>query len=48
MADLVVLSENPLEDIENVVTTRAVVAAGTFLDRKALDQLIDNAKRSLH
>lgn len=48
IADLVFLSKNPLEDIENVATTRAVVAAGTLLDRNALDRLIDNAKKSLH
>lgn len=47
IADLVVLSKNPLEDIENVATTYAVVAGGALLDRNSLDQLIENAKRTL-
>jgi imidazolonepropionase-like amidohydrolase len=43
-ADLVLLDANPLEDIANVRRIRAVVAAGRFLDRSALDQLLTQAK----
>lgn len=39
-ADLVLLDANPLADIANVRRVRAVVAAGRFLDRKALDELL--------
>jgi Amidohydrolase family len=43
-ADLVLLDANPLEDIANVRRIRAVVTAGRFLDRSALDQLLTQAK----
>jgi cytosine/adenosine deaminase-related metal-dependent hydrolase len=43
-ADLVLLDANPLEDITNVRRIRAVVTAGRFLDRSALDQLLTQAK----
>jgi hypothetical protein len=43
-ADLVLLDANPLEDIANVGRIRAVVTAGRFLDRRALDQLLARAK----
>ena len=43
-ADLVVLDANPLDDIANLRRIRAVVAAGRFLDRRALDQLLVQAK----
>ena len=43
-ADLVLLDANPLEDIANVGRIRAVVTAGRFLDRPALDQLLAQAK----
>jgi hypothetical protein len=43
-ADLVLLDANPLEDIANVARIRAVVTAGQFLDRRALDQLLAQAK----
>ena len=43
-ADLVLLDANPLEDIANVDRIRAVVTAGRFLDRRALDQLLAQAK----
>ena len=47
IADLVVPAENPLENVENVRTTYAVVANGVLLDRNALDQLTERAKSSL-
>jgi imidazolonepropionase-like amidohydrolase len=43
-ADLVLLDANPLEDIGNVRRIRAVITAGRFLDRNALDQLLAQAK----
>jgi len=43
-ADLVLLDANPLEDIGNVRRTRAVITAGRFFDRTALDQLLARAK----
>jgi imidazolonepropionase-like amidohydrolase len=43
-ADLVLLDANPLEDIGNVRRIQAVVTAGRFFDRKALDQLLARAK----
>lgn len=43
-ADLVLLDANPLEDITNVRRIRAVITAGRFLDRRALDRLLTQAK----
>jgi imidazolonepropionase-like amidohydrolase len=43
-ADLVLLDANPLEDIGNVHRIRAVITAGRFFDRSALDQLLTQAK----
>jgi len=43
-ADLVLLDANPLEDIANVRRIRAVITAGRFLDRSALDQLLTQAR----
>ncbi|HEV2982846.1 MAG TPA: hypothetical protein VGX46_00585 [Vicinamibacterales bacterium] len=35
---------NPLEDISNVRRIHAVITAGRFFDRSALDQLLTRAK----
>ena len=43
-ADLVLLDANPLEDIGNVRRIHAVIIAGRFFDRSALDQLLTRAK----
>jgi imidazolonepropionase-like amidohydrolase len=43
-ADVVLLNANPLTDIMNVGRLRAVVVAGRFLDRAALDQLLADVK----
>jgi len=40
LADIVLLDANPLEDITNTTTIRAVVANGRYFDRAALDQLL--------
>jgi imidazolonepropionase-like amidohydrolase len=42
-ADLVLLDANPLTDIRNIRRIRAVVLAGTLLDRPALDRLLAEA-----
>ncbi len=46
-ADLVLLDANPLIDITNVQRIRAVVVAGRFLDRKALDSLLTQVKAAV-
>ncbi len=43
-ADLVLVDANPLTDIANVGRIRAVVVAGRFLDRQALDRLLAEAR----
>jgi hypothetical protein len=40
LADLVLLDANPLTDIANITSIRAVVANGRYFDRAALDQLL--------
>jgi imidazolonepropionase-like amidohydrolase len=40
VADLVLLSANPLEDIRNTQKINAVVADGRLFDRVALDQIL--------
>jgi hypothetical protein len=39
LADLVLLDQNPLADLLNILTIRAVVANGRYFDRAALDAL---------
>jgi imidazolonepropionase-like amidohydrolase len=39
LADLVLLDANPLADIHNTLTIRAVVANGRYFDRAALDHI---------
>lgn len=43
-ADLVLLSGNPLEEIENVRNVRAVIFGGKYLDRDHLDELLKLAE----
>ena len=43
-ADLVMLEANPLDDIKNTQSIRAVVVRGRYLDRAALDGLLTQAK----
>ena len=40
LADLVLLDADPLADITNTTTIRAVVANGRYFDRPALDRLL--------
>ena len=46
LADLVLLDADPLEDIANADKIRAVVLAGRYLDRAALDGLLKGAERA--
>jgi imidazolonepropionase-like amidohydrolase len=43
-ADLVLLDENPLEKISNSAKISAVIREGIYLDRAALDKLLNQAK----
>jgi hypothetical protein len=45
LADLVLLDADPLLDIGNAARIRAVVANGHYLDRPALDALLEQARR---
>ncbi|HIF06984.1 MAG TPA: amidohydrolase, partial [Gemmatimonadetes bacterium] len=40
LADLVLLSQNPLDDIANTRSVLAVVSRGEFLSREELDALV--------
>ena len=42
--DLVLLDDNPLDDIHNTRKIRAVVVQGRYFDRAALDQLLTRPK----
>lgn len=46
LADLVLLSANPLEDITNTQRIVAVVLNGHYLNRRALDELLAAAERA--
>ena len=48
VADLVLLSANPLEDIRNTQKIDAVIANGKLLDRAALDQLLTDVAKAAH
>ena len=43
-ADLVLLNANPLENISNTTGIFAVIRDGVFLDRAALDELLNRAR----
>ena len=43
-ADLVVLNENPLEDISNISSIDGLLLKGKYLDRGKLDEILDHAK----
>ncbi len=45
-ADLVLLSQNPLEEIGNVREIRAVIFDGRYLDREKLDELLSLAEET--
>jgi imidazolonepropionase-like amidohydrolase len=44
IADLVLLSANPLESVRNTTKIAVVIAHGTLFDRAALDQMLTNAE----
>ncbi|MEQ8364348.1 MAG: amidohydrolase family protein [Cyclobacteriaceae bacterium] len=45
-ADLVLLNENPLVDIQAVNNIHAVIAKGSYFDRKALDGMLQQAEQT--
>jgi hypothetical protein len=47
LADLVLLDADPLEDITNTTTIRAVFANGRYYDRAALDQLLAHIRAAV-
>ena len=47
VANLVLLDANPADDIRNTEKIRAVILRGKFLSREALEELLENEKRSL-
>jgi imidazolonepropionase-like amidohydrolase len=44
IADLVLLSQNPLKDIRNTRKISMVLANGRLFDRPALDQILTNVE----
>ncbi|AOW10965.1 amidohydrolase family protein [Flavobacterium gilvum] len=46
IADLVLLDKNPLEDIHAVEHISGVYTKGRFFDRKALNQILENVKKT--
>jgi imidazolonepropionase-like amidohydrolase len=46
LADLVLLDANPLDDIANTKKIRAVVLAGRYLDRAALDRMLKGVEKA--
>jgi cytosine/adenosine deaminase-related metal-dependent hydrolase len=46
VADLVLLEANPLEDIRDTRKTSAVVVAGTYYSRKALDNILEQVGKT--
>ena len=44
IADLVILNNNPLENIENTLSINAVIKDGKYLGRKYLDSLLYHNK----
>ena len=44
IADLVLLNNNPLENIENTQTIYGVIQNGKYLDRNKLNQLLKTAE----
>ena len=45
-ADLVVLNENPLENIKAIRNINSVIVRGEYYNRTALDQMLDKAKQT--
>ena len=47
LADLVLLSADPLQNIANTQKIEAVIVKGRFLDRKELDSLLLDAQNAV-
>jgi imidazolonepropionase-like amidohydrolase len=46
LADLVLLDANPLDDIGNTRRIQAVVLAGSYFDRPALDRMLEEIEKA--
>ncbi|MCB0493945.1 MAG: amidohydrolase family protein [Cyclobacteriaceae bacterium] len=46
VADLVLLNDNPLDNIQAVNNIHAVIAKGQYFDRKALDEMLQQAEQT--
>ena len=46
IADLLILTENPLEEISNTRKIKAVIKNGNYMNRKSLDSLLYNQSRN--
>jgi cytosine/adenosine deaminase-related metal-dependent hydrolase len=46
LADLVLLDANPLDDIGNTRRIQAVVLAGSYFDRPALDRMLEGIEKA--
>ncbi len=46
VASVIVLDKNPLEDIRNTQSIRAVIIRGRLLDRATLDDMLAGVERS--
>jgi imidazolonepropionase-like amidohydrolase len=46
VADLVLLDANPLEDIRNTRKISAVVVAGKYYSRKAMDNMLEQVDKT--
>jgi imidazolonepropionase-like amidohydrolase len=45
IADLIVLDENPLEDIANTMKISSVIAGGVLYDQTELQEMLESAKQ---
>jgi imidazolonepropionase-like amidohydrolase len=46
VADLVLLNDNPLDNIQAINNIHAVIAKGQYFDRKALDEMLQQAEQT--
>jgi len=48
LADLVLLSANPLEDISNTQKIATVIVNGRYIRREELDKMLDHVEAAAH
>jgi imidazolonepropionase-like amidohydrolase len=46
-ADMLLLDKNPLEDIRNTRTINGVFAGGNWYDKKAIDKMLEEARKKV-